>query len=50
MTEYWEGFVTTTYSIVEDNWTFILVIFGFFIAILILRGIIYSLISLRRLF
>lgn len=41
-TEFWTGVTTSTYSIIQDNWDFIFVLFGLFFVLFTIRGFIWA--------
>ena len=45
---FWEGFTTTTYSFVQDNWDFIFVIFALFFVLFAIRGFIWAISQLKH--
>lgn len=49
MEQFWTGFTTTTLELVQDNWSFIFLIFGLILCMFIIGAIARSLIKGIRL-
>lgn len=50
MSDFWEGVATTTMALVQDNWDFILWIFGIFLALFAIRGIVWAFLRTKEIF
>lgn len=50
MIEFWDNFTTTTLAFITDNQTWWFLIFGAFVALFCIRGLILGLTYLKRLF
>lgn len=48
MDSYWQGFVTTTYGIIDENVDLFVWIFAVFLTMLILRGIVGGFTSIGK--